>query len=254
MNLPDPMVRVADLYDQFAVLQQEVGSRLLDRLEFKRREPATVLDLGCGTGVGAKELKDRFRKARVIGLDHSPAMLGRFKRRSRAFRKLQPICGDLAALPFRDGVADLVFANLAGLEIADMTPVFSEYQRVLSEDGLLMFSTLGPASLRDLSSEVGHEPIEAGFPPFHDLMAVGDQLLQVGFSGPVMDVESISLTYPDAQSMVQELENTGVSDLAADWAQWKQHVLQGKWVNRKGIRFEIVTGLAFAKSGIVGYD
>ena len=42
--------RSAPVYDQHAVLQQEVEQRLMERLEYLRNEPASVLDLGCGNG------------------------------------------------------------------------------------------------------------------------------------------------------------------------------------------------------------
>ena len=61
--------RAADTYDANAVLQREVGNRLLERLDFIKLQPETLLDIGCGTGVLTEQLLKRYKKARVIGLD-----------------------------------------------------------------------------------------------------------------------------------------------------------------------------------------
>ena len=42
--------KAAKTYDQVAVLQQQVGKALLERLQGIRCQPQTILDLGCGTG------------------------------------------------------------------------------------------------------------------------------------------------------------------------------------------------------------
>ena len=73
--------RAATAYDQHAVLQHEVERRLLERVAYFDLEPQTVLDLGCGTGIGSRSLAKQFPSARVIGVDWSQAMLGQAKPR-----------------------------------------------------------------------------------------------------------------------------------------------------------------------------
>ena len=69
--------RAAPSYDQHAVLQREIESRLLERLEFQRIEPSMILDLGCGTGSASRTLTGQFPQAGVIALDWAPAMLAK---------------------------------------------------------------------------------------------------------------------------------------------------------------------------------
>ncbi|HEU4653228.1 MAG TPA: hypothetical protein VFS47_04540, partial [Steroidobacteraceae bacterium] len=52
--------RAARTYDRAAAVQGEIRSRLLERLDLIRLQPKTVLDLGAGTGTGARALKDRY--------------------------------------------------------------------------------------------------------------------------------------------------------------------------------------------------
>jgi len=40
----------AEHYDEVAVLQREIAERILERLELVKLQPATILDIGAGTG------------------------------------------------------------------------------------------------------------------------------------------------------------------------------------------------------------
>ena len=89
-------------YDDCAVLQREVGTRLLERLDLVKLVPARVLDLGCGTGLHTRALLDRYPQALVCGADLAPAMCARTRARP-------------AAMPIPNFVANRTFAGLAAL-------------------------------------------------------------------------------------------------------------------------------------------
>jgi malonyl-CoA O-methyltransferase len=57
--------RSAKDYDNVAVLQREVGARMLERLDLVRIKPAHILDVGCGTGQITCDLMRRYRNGRV---------------------------------------------------------------------------------------------------------------------------------------------------------------------------------------------
>jgi malonyl-CoA O-methyltransferase len=101
--------RAAATYDEVAVLQREVGSRMLERLDYVRIEPQRVLDLGCGTGASLVALHERYPQAALIGADLSEPMLraGRAQRSRIALAAALParqpaplLAADAAALPF----------------------------------------------------------------------------------------------------------------------------------------------------------
>ncbi len=104
--------RASGSYDAAAVLQTRVREELLSRLDLIGVTPAVVVDLGCGTGQGARQLKDRYRGAMVVALDPAVGMLRETRRRSGWLRPLQRVCGDVFQLPLRDGTVDLMFSNL----------------------------------------------------------------------------------------------------------------------------------------------
>ncbi len=67
--------RCAGQYDSTAVLQEEVLSRLLERLDYIRVTPELILDLGCGTGAAVRPLHKRYKKSTVLALDMADEML-----------------------------------------------------------------------------------------------------------------------------------------------------------------------------------
>ena len=217
LNLPDQREirqtfdRTAGRYDQHAALEQEVGSRLLERLEFQRQPAERILDLGCGTGLLSAELKKQMRKAQVIGLDSSCAMLSQLRKRSNMLRPLKMICSDFSRLPIADRSVDLVISNLSFHWCEDPLALFNEIRRVLTPDGMMLFSTLGTGSLNELGAawDTVDEEIEEA--RFVDILELGDAMMSAGFQQPVMDAERLTLTYPDLNALLGEIDVTGLS-------------------------------------------
>lgn len=207
--------RAAAHYDEAAVLQREVGRRLVERLDLVKLVPDTVLDVGCGTGAITAELLRRYRRARVYGLDLAPAMLALARRRAPWLRTLRCICADAEALPVADASIDLVFSNLTLQWCEDLDRVFREFRRVLRPGGLLMFTTLGPDTLMELrrswSEADGYTHVNA----FMDMHDVGDALLRARLAEPVMDVERLTLTYATMAELMRDLKTLGAHNLTA---------------------------------------
>jgi len=244
--------QVAGRYDRHAALEQEVGNRLLERLEYQRRPAQRILDLGCGTGQLCAELKRSNRKAQVIGLDSSVAMLKQMKKRSGLLRPLKGVCADFAELPLADQSIDLVFSNLAFQWCGDPTALFNEIRRVLAPGGMLLFSSLGVGTFNELAAawESTHE--SARMAPFADILELGDALMTAGFVEPVMDAERISLNYPGVSSLLEELEATGMAGFLSGDIQLREstRALEAayepfKLNDRYPVSFEVVYGTAF---------
>lgn len=216
--------RAAPHYDQAAVLQREVGTRLLERLALMRLLPEVVLDIGAGTGHSTQGLARHYRKARLIALDLSPGMLRQTRRRSPWWRAWQLVCGDAECLPLADASCDLIFSNLTLQWCQNLAASCAEMRRVLRPGGLLLFSTLGPDSLKELRASWavadGHSHVNA----FVDMHDVGDSLLHARFADPVMDMEQLTMTYVDAFALMRDLKTLGAHNVTAGRA----HGLTGK--------------------------
>jgi len=211
-------------YDQVAVLQKEIAERMLERLDYVKLQPEVVLDAGSGTGYCSNTLLKRYKKAKVISLDFALPMLHHASKQGRWLRRPNCLCADIEQLPLADQSVDLIFSNVAIQWCADLQQTFSEFMRVLKPNGLLMFSTFGPDTLKELRSawaEVDQMPHTSRFVDMHD---IGDVLLQEQFSDPVMDVERMTLTYKSVDDLVKDLKKLGAHNVASD----RQRGLTGK--------------------------
>ncbi len=218
-GLPDKVLarrsfsRAAAGYDEAAVLQREIGSRLLERLDLMKLQPRDILDLGSGTGQCIDGLFSRYRKARVVALDIARPMLKRARLRGHWLRRPQCICADAERLPFCDNSFDLVFSNLMLQWCVDLDAAFSELRRVLRPGGLLLFSSFGPDTLRELRESWHAVDQYAHVNTFLDMHDVGDTLIRTRFSDPVMDVERLTVTYPDVWKLMRELKQVGAHNV-----------------------------------------
>ncbi|MGZ5062978.1 MAG: malonyl-ACP O-methyltransferase BioC [Usitatibacter sp.] len=252
--------RAAASYDSHAVLHREVGARLLEHLDPIRVEPRRIVDVGCGTGGSLEALRKRFPRAQVLGLDFAPAMLREAAARGgwlkRAFSRKAPrlVCADAERLPFADGSIDFLFSNLA-LQWCRPEAVFAEASRVLPVGGLIMFSTLGPDTLKELRAAFAASDADAHVHAFIDMHDLGDALVHAGFAEPVMEMEALTIEYAKVGDLAGDLRGTGARNALpqrrrglATPARWKRMV-EAYDTMRRGdslpATFEIVYGHAW---------
>lgn len=248
------------------VLAREVARRMDERLDYIRIDPRRVLDLGCGRGADLAPLATRFARATVFAADSSPRMLaqagarvapargGLLRKLIGGGRQLPHFVADASALPLAAGSIDLVWSNLMLPALDDPLPAFREIHRSLTVGGLLMFSTLGPDSLRELRAAL---PARRGervhrFIDMHDL---GDALVRAGFSDPVMDMEMLTLTYTRLDDLLDDLRASGASNAArsrprglggrAEWAEARAAYERLRVDGRLPASFEIIQGHAW---------
>jgi len=220
--------RAAVRYDEVAVLQREVGKRTLERMELIRHQPGCILDIGAGTGYCSHALLQRYRKAMVISADLSPAMLrvaaGRGSVWERWRRQQAFVAADIEQLPFADASVDLLFSNLTLQWCPDLKQAFSEIRRVLKPGGLLMFSTFGPDTLKELRESWQTVDDYTHVSAFADMHDIGDLVLGSQFADPVMDSERFTLTYKEVRELMQDLKILGAHNATAG----RQRGLTGK--------------------------
>jgi malonyl-CoA O-methyltransferase len=207
--------RAAETYDEAAVLQREVGKRLQARLDLVRLKPENILDLGCGTGEQAEGLLQRYPGSKVLALDFALPMLNIARRRGRWRRRPRCICGDMEYLPLADESIDLLISNLAFQWASDPVRLYAECLRVLRPGGLLMFTSFGPDTLKELRAAWAKVDQAPHVSPFMDMHDLGDILVNTGYTAPVMDVEPMVLTYAKVDDLMRDLKQIGATNASS---------------------------------------
>jgi malonyl-CoA O-methyltransferase len=215
--------RAAATYDEAAVLQAEVARRLVERLCLFSVKPQRILDMGCGTGYLTQLIAKAFPQAEIVALDLSPAMLAMTQHR---FKQLRPwyqcwrarpnirlVEGDMRALPFEKGAFDLVISNMVIQWADDLDAVFQGVRHVLADEGLFLFTSFGPDTLKELRAAWRQvDPQHDYVSDFIDMHDAGDGLVRARFGFPVMDVETFTLTYENAQDLLRDLKSIGATN------------------------------------------
>lgn len=204
--------RAVNQYDAAAVLPQEICHRMMERLALIRIHPDAILDLGAGTGNGTQLLKKYYPQAHIISLDLASKMLSH----SAYLKNDARICADAASLPIANNSMDLVFSNLMLPWCNDPETVFREVHRILKPNGLFLFSTFGPDTLKELRFSWARVEDLPHVHLFYDLHDVGDVLLRTHFADPVMDMEMLTLTYKTARQSMKELKACGMQNILMD--------------------------------------
>jgi malonyl-CoA O-methyltransferase len=182
---------------------------LLSRLDPLLLQPATVLDLGSATGASGRLLRKRFKRAHVVSLDLSRAMLGVAQQNKPWFSKASFVQGDAHQLPFADATFDLVVSNQMLPWALEPQPVFEEVSRITRKGGVFAFATLGPDSLGQIArawAAVDDRRHVNRFPDMHD---IGDGLVRAGLADPVLDVDRLNVSYDSADKLFADLTRAG---------------------------------------------
>jgi len=199
----------------------EIAQRMLQRLSAIRIDPQAVLDAGCGAGHALEPLRARYPAMNYTGLDVCGALLAvareRYVAKPGFWQKLRnkptPPVGfvesDMAQPVLAPESLDMVWSNMALHWHPEPHRVLAEWRRLLKPDALVMFSCLGPGSLKELRQAIHDANLGTAIAEFVDMHDFGDLLIENGFADPVMDQETITLTYRTPGKLLEDLSVLG---------------------------------------------
>ena len=238
-------------------LHEEVARRMEDRLQWIRRQPQAWADWDpVRGGLSAHALLERrYPRAECFVAETGPRARQAIEQMARPWwrRWSGPA---LRHGPVPEGAVQMLWANMALHMSAQPQELIAQWHRALAVDGFLMFSCLGPDTLRELRAVYG----ALGWPPpahdFTDMHDWGDMLVHAGFAEPVMDMERLTLTWETPQRLLEELRELGANLHPARFAalrgrSWKQRLLDElarslrQSDGRLALTFEIIYGHAF---------
>ena len=201
-------------YESCAVLQRTVAEQLADRLALMNVKPRVALDLGSGTGFGARLLENRYKRCAILQTDLALNMLKTARQTSpRFFSPQRFLCADAENLPLRGKYFDLVFSSLMLQWCGNPESAFREVWRVMKPSSLFLFATLGPDTLKELRDCWNAVDTLSHVNEFADMHEVGDLLVLCGFEAPVLEMEYFTLNYADVFSLMRDLKRLGAVNI-----------------------------------------
>ncbi|QHG92505.1 methyltransferase domain-containing protein [Coxiella endosymbiont of Amblyomma sculptum] len=205
---------VSENYESVGILCV-IANRLLDRLDFIRLDPVRVVDFGSRTGYTTRALLNRYKNSDVVSLDFSLSLL---KSSKKCFRSRLPkmLVAEYTLLPFSDQSVDLIFSNLTFQWSSDLQKTLLECKRILKPEGFLLFSTVGPDTLKELRESFSDEKQHVH--SFYDMHDIGDILTQLHFIDPVVDVDYLTVRYSSVLQIIVDLKSIGAHNVAQNRA------------------------------------
>lgn len=171
-------------------IYHEIMDRLLARLELIRINPVTILNVGWHPERAAAQLQNHYPTAKITNIPDFSAI----KRcESESF--------------------DLVIAHFSLLTESEPLYLLREFSRVLSFEGLLLFTSLGPDTFLELRHSFSSVDHQVHVHPFIDMHDVGDWIRALHFDNPVMDREVITLAYDELDLFFEDLKTVGATNV-----------------------------------------
>jgi malonyl-CoA O-methyltransferase len=228
---------------------------MAERLEWIKHQPEVVLDWSGAAGPSTGLLSAAYPRAEQLlwREDATEPVLA-----TPWWRRWMP--GGSAPRSVESGSIEpgsvgLAWSNMRLHFEPDPLPLMRAWHRALAPGGFLMFSTLGPGSLSLLREVYAARGWGDPHVPFVDMHDLGDMLVASGFAEPVMDQETLSLSYGSAQTLVAELRGLGANVAPGRFAglrtpRWQGALLDGlrAGADREGrlvMQVELVYGHAF---------
>ena len=123
------------------------------------------------------------------------------------------VCANAYELPFASNSVDFIVSNLMMQWCSDLTMLLDECYRVLKPEGLFLFTTFGPDTLKELKRSWSVVDNYAHVNDFIDMHDIGDQMLQSGFQSPIMEMEKLTLTYNKVVDLMYDLKAIGAQNV-----------------------------------------
>ncbi len=202
----------ANSYDELATLQRKVGLKLLQGFSAKDGCQQLV-DIGCGTGFLTQQLMERHFSKQVIAIDIAFSMLQKSKIKLESYTNVQYICADAEFIPLNNNSVDMLISNLALQWCQNLTAVLSGFNKILKQDGRLLFSTFGPATLQELKQAWAKVDDYTHVNEFYLADDIDDFLQQAGFKDIKISSQIYQPEYSTVIGLMRELKGIGAHNV-----------------------------------------
>jgi malonyl-CoA O-methyltransferase len=174
-RIADSFGKAAASYDDAAAPQRQAAALVADLARQRRvGEDARILEIGCGTGILTRAIRDQWPAAELIVSDLSPDMVGTATKGAMIAGTFLALDGE--APPFEGPWFDLILSSLAVQWFTDLPAAIARLAGLLRPGGSLIFSTMGADSFGEWRAAHERAGEKAGTPDYPDLSTLRTML------------------------------------------------------------------------------
>lgn len=195
-------------YVAHAGVQREIATRVLGRLDYIQCQPQSILHLCLQPSDGGQRLKKQFPKAHITTASPRPMSKQHWWQRA-----VQAVELTSSTLQFQSQSFDFIFMQLLLSATNDWPHLIRECHRVLKPGGMLLFSAVGPDTLKELANTYAKVDLISSVHACVDMHDIGDACVKAGFENPVMDMSPLTLQYQQLNQLWDDLKLTGANSV-----------------------------------------
>jgi malonyl-CoA O-methyltransferase len=143
--------RNAESYDDHAAVQRKCAEKLIGFIGEERF--SCILEIGCGTGIYTRLLRDRYKDAEITAIDISEKMI-KIAREKSPDKNISFMIADGEQMT-ADEKLDLITSNASFQWFEDIERTFGLFARILADSGVLCFSMYGPETFSEFRKVLG---------------------------------------------------------------------------------------------------
>ncbi len=225
--IPNPLFtfsKNAHTYDRYSMIQQEVFARLCSKIPLRVTDYKTLLDVGCGTGVHAQTLFEKYPEISYTGLDFSESMIAIAKQNhARGTFLVGDVATFLSSTSF-----DLVLSNATLQWVPHLSQVLSHMKTMISPAGHIAISMFGPQTFMELqgilNQILGRPKMLASsrFLSSQEVFSLGTAL----FPHAQCEQHLIRKVYPNLISLLRHIKYTGTNPTTGTWGLWTPRLIR----------------------------
>lgn len=200
--------KAMDKYDDNAVVQKFLAENLAGETALVRKTYGKILEIGCGTGLLTREIKENLFFESFTANDLSEKSK---KYLDKILENYSFICGNAARINTSQKF-DLIISNAMFQWFSNLEEVLNRYRNLLNKDGILAFTTFSPENFPELVKITG---ISLAYKTADELR----EILEKNYKILKLETFSKSLEFKTPLELLYHLKNTGVNSLGnKKWA------------------------------------